>query len=1028
MADLVFDQFRFDTANECLWRGSEMITLTPKSYAVLRRLLEHPGQLVSKDELLDAVWPRTAVSDASLKVCIQEIRRALGDRVASPRFIATVHRRGYRFIAAVEAVAPPASAAEVAAPADAGATPPAPVAEPAPRAGAGDLVGRDAEFGVLRAAFERALQGEQRVVFVTGELGIGKTTLVDAFLADVAVPAGATVARGRCLEHFGTGEAYLPLLEALGRLCREQAASGAVTLLRERAPSWLAQMPWLIADADREALHHEIFGGTRERMLRELGEALRAFAAQRPLVLVLEDLHWSDPSTLDAVALLAQQHEPAPLLVLATYRPVDAILASHPVKDLKQRLTLQGNAAELALTLLSTADVGDYLAARLAASAPSGLADVVHRRTDGNALFTVMVVDDLLAGSRLKRAGAEWVLSDGLEAVAAAVPDGVRQMVEVQIERLTPDTVALLETAALARGEFSAALVGTALDADPLAIEQRCEELARQQQWIRTTGMTDLPDGTVSGTYGFTHRLYQSVFAQRVPPARSMRLHQRIGEWLEHTAGDRAALELAMHFEQSRDPARAIRYLRAAARIATARCAHREAVAELTHALGLVERLPEAERGAARRALLERRGRALQAMGDIAAAVDDLSAWEASARADGAGAETVRALLAASAAWWFRDRARGLALAEEAAERSRNVGDPDLHLQARAYTAYSFARVHGWRPGDAQAAADAVATFRRRKSAGLLAAHLGMHAYFANLQGQYPAAAAGAAEGAALAEPAGESFAHQFCQYQQGWALLHAGDSGALLRVLHGALGAAERNEHRLWALIFKLMLAWWAAQTGDSARAAPRADDCLTAARAAGHEYGTLFGLLVSGWAELGRGAVTAARDRFDALSELAARQAELMEWVLHLPLHLGRSACALAAREPRAAAREAERVCELAAQPGERTYLALGHRARAAAAIAERRWPVAEEALAAARGALDGTGTTLATWQVWHAAARLAEAIGHKDEAAQHRRRCTAALDEIAARLGGVDAALADELGVSISATQNAIRHLAD
>src|SRR5262249_28972363 len=162
---------------------------------------------------------------------------------------------------------------------------------------------------------------------------------------------------------------------------------------------------------------------------------------------------------------------------------------------------------------------------------------------------------------------------------------------------------------------------------------------------IRSTGMTDLPDGTVSGTYGFTHRLYQSVLAQRVPPARSMRLHQRIGEWLEHTAGDRAALELAMHFEQSRDPARAIRYLRAAAR-----CAHREAVAELTHALGLVERLPEAERGAARRALLERRGRALQAMGDIAAAVDDLSAWEASARADGAGAETVRALLAASAA------------------------------------------------------------------------------------------------------------------------------------------------------------------------------------------------------------------------------------------------------------------------------------------------------------------------------------------------------------------------------------------
>src|SRR5262245_38260468 len=85
------ERLRVDPANQCVWRGDEEIRLTPKSYAVLCCLLEHPGQLVTKDDLLDAVWPDATVSDASLKVCVREIRRALGDHADQPRFIATVH-------------------------------------------------------------------------------------------------------------------------------------------------------------------------------------------------------------------------------------------------------------------------------------------------------------------------------------------------------------------------------------------------------------------------------------------------------------------------------------------------------------------------------------------------------------------------------------------------------------------------------------------------------------------------------------------------------------------------------------------------------------------------------------------------------------------------------------------------------------------------------------------------------------------------------------------------------------------------
>src|SRR6478672_3678829 len=98
---LHFPPFRLDPGDGCLWRGTKAIRLTPKAFAVLQCLAERHGQLVAKDVLLDSVWPGTAVGDAVLKVCVREIRKALGDRVSAPRFVATVHRRGYRFIAGV---------------------------------------------------------------------------------------------------------------------------------------------------------------------------------------------------------------------------------------------------------------------------------------------------------------------------------------------------------------------------------------------------------------------------------------------------------------------------------------------------------------------------------------------------------------------------------------------------------------------------------------------------------------------------------------------------------------------------------------------------------------------------------------------------------------------------------------------------------------------------------------------------------------------------------------------------------------
>ena len=121
------------------------------------------------------------------------------------------------------------------------------------------------------------LGGERQIVFVTGEAGIGKTSLVDTFARSLASDRNIRIGRGQCLEQYGTSEAYLPVLEAVGRLCREHQQ--LVDVLRAHAPMWLLQMPSLLSASDREVLSREVFGATRERMLREMGEALEAMTA-----------------------------------------------------------------------------------------------------------------------------------------------------------------------------------------------------------------------------------------------------------------------------------------------------------------------------------------------------------------------------------------------------------------------------------------------------------------------------------------------------------------------------------------------------------------------------------------------------------------------------------------------------------------------------------------------------------------------------------------------------------------------------
>ena len=134
----------------------------------------------------------------------------------------------------------------------------------------------------------------------------------------------------------------MPILEALEQLCQPPEGRTVVTLLARVAPTWLLQMPWLLSDNDAERLQRLTLGATPQRMLREIVQALEALTATRPLVLVLEDLHWSDAATLDMLSLLARRQETARLLLIGTYRPEEVRSTGHPLSTLVQGLQMRG--------------------------------------------------------------------------------------------------------------------------------------------------------------------------------------------------------------------------------------------------------------------------------------------------------------------------------------------------------------------------------------------------------------------------------------------------------------------------------------------------------------------------------------------------------------------------------------------------------------------------------------------------------------------------------------------------------------
>ena len=582
----LFDDYTLDTQLYELRHAGAPCHLEPQVFAVLHYLIQHRDRVVTRQELLEHVWPERFISEATLDHRVMEARQAIGDNGQTQRCIQTLRGRGYRFVGAVEerlvATAPQHTTASQQVPATVGL--------PA------TLVGRDAELAQLHQWYAAACQGQRQVVCITGEVGIGKTTLVDAFVTQVLASADLWVGRGQCIEHHGPGEAYLPLLEALSQLGRSPAGGDVVALLRQYAPSWLLHLPTLVPVPELEVLQRRASVVTRERMLRELAEAVEALTTARPLVLVLEDLHWSDGATLNWLAYVARRREPARLLVLGTFRPVEAVVQGHPVRSVTQELQVHGQCAELGLAYFSEAAVTTYLVRRFPrAMLPEGFARVLHRRTSGNPLFLVTMVDTLVQQGMLRAGGTGWSvlgMSDGGGAHsrdAAAVAGTAGRATD-------GGGASAARSGQRGGGGVCGGGSGRGRDGSVDEVEEQCAALARRGQFLRVCGTDTWPDGTVASRYEFLHALYRETLYERVPVGRRVRWHQQIGRRLEAgyepQARERAA-ELAEHFMRGRDPVRAVKYLYYAGEQAGQRSAHQEALQHLTQGLALLATLPE---------------------------------------------------------------------------------------------------------------------------------------------------------------------------------------------------------------------------------------------------------------------------------------------------------------------------------------------------------------------------------------------------------------------------------------------------
>lgn len=459
-------------------------------------------------------------------------------------------------------------------------------------------VGREHERAEMRACFDRTVNGQGLLVCVTGEPGIGKTTLVEDFLTDLALSGEpATVARGRCSERLAGAEAYMPFLEALDHLLRSESGEHAARIMKLVAPTWYAHVAPLSQDSLADDMKTDIKSASQERMKRELSAFLQEISQVKPLLIFIDDLHWADVSTVDMLAYLASKFAEMRLQILTTYRSSDLLLARHPFLQLKRDLQARGLCHQIMLQFLTSDDVEHYLRLEFPENRfPKELPALIHSKTEGSPLFMVDMVRYLRDRNVIAESSGVWQLAQSLPDMDRELPQSVRSMIQRKIDQLDQEDFRLLVAASVQGYEFDSTVVAEALKIDAEEAEERLEALNRIHYFVRPVGEKEFPDRTLTLRYRFVHALYQNALHATLMPTRRASLSASVAESLRAHFRDQepaVAARLALLFESARDFERAAHYFLMAAQHAAAVFANHEVVTLARRGLDLAKLLPE---------------------------------------------------------------------------------------------------------------------------------------------------------------------------------------------------------------------------------------------------------------------------------------------------------------------------------------------------------------------------------------------------------------------------------------------------
>lgn len=866
------------------------------------------------------------------------------------------------------------------------------------------FVGRAPELERLDGFLAQAIAGTGRVVFITGEPGIGKTSLSDEFLrrARSRYP-NVTISRGRCVEQYGTGEAYLPFLDALGALLDGPGHERLASVMRTYAPTWCTQLPAAFSTTGAlERLQQETIGATKERMMREMGDALSTFSTTTPIVLLLEDLHWADPSSIDLLRHLCQRITSQRLLIAGTFRPEDVERTNHPLKGYKAEMQSHRLCEEVALASLGREHISEYLNATFSPNNfPPEFASLIHEKTEGHPLFATNLIQYLSEQGDIGKTNAHWSLLRPLAELDLEAPESVRSMISKKIDALAAEERRTLQYASVEGIEFLSTVVASLLGVDEVDLEELLAHLQKTHRLIETIGEEELPDGSLATRYRFSHALYQNFLYGDLVAKRRVMLHRQAGELLLKHYGRRAsqfAAQLAIHFEQGRDFARAIEYLTQAGDNATKLYANAEAAEYYTRAIGLVDKLPEESQTEALVTLYEKRGGVNFALSRFAASIDDYTQMLEHQKPLGSAEKEAIALNSLALALFFAHNLEQLEVrANQAVAAAKRAGSEELRLQTMALMALKY-NCYGELDAAVPMLDELIESARKIDFKPGLASGLIWRGAIHFFQSEYDRAIEVETEGRQLAAELRDSFLLLTAMFFIGLSKGNLGRMSEALAVLDEAIKMAGRNGDLFWHPRMPNCIGWIHRELQDFEGAFKHDKYGLEI----GHQHhvneaeaNSLINLGID-YSHSGDYGETVSA--FHKVREIFDRDA-WFRWRYNIRLHAAMAEHALREGNSARAREITERLLETATQYEVHKYIAVSHKLMAEIAVAEGDHRKAEAEFGLALAELEKYPVPVLAWRIQAEVGRLRSTTGDTDGARAAFERAAEIVEAIAA-----------------------------